>query len=56
MRKEKGVFFDFAGAAGFDHVDGEVWRVHDLTKDKRTACVYLILYLFKPTEIHIATT
>lgn len=45
MRKEKGVFFDFAGAAGFDHVDGDVWRVHDLTKDKRTACVYLILYL-----------
>jgi len=28
MRKEKGVFFDFAGAAGFDHVDGVymTWR------------------------------
>ncbi len=39
MGKEKGVFC-FAGAAGFDHVNGEVWHIHDLTKDKRT--VYLI--------------
>lgn len=39
MRNEKGVF-DFAGAARFDHVNGEVWHIHDLTKDKRTVCVF----------------
>ncbi len=39
MGKEKGVL-DFAGAAGFDHVNGEVWHIHDLTKDKRTVCLF----------------
>lgn len=43
--------FDFAGAAGFDHVNGEVWHIHDLTKDKRTVCVFHFISspYFNPT-------
>ncbi len=33
------MMFVFAGAAGFDHVNGEVWHIHDLTKDKRTVSI-----------------
>lgn len=41
MRKEKGLF-DSDGTAGFDRADGEVWHVHNLTKDERGLSVCIL--------------